>query len=78
MRAAVALEIFLNFLTMLLNDSSGYFFHRLFLYTLISFLKILQIIFITAGALTFRVGFQLLGQFYQNFTTSQVLLQMNF
>lgn len=39
MRAAVALEIFLNFLTMLLNDSSGYFFHRLFLYTLISFQK---------------------------------------
>lgn len=42
-----------------------------------SFLKSFQKFF-TAGVSTSRVGFQLLGHFYQNFTTSQVLLQMNF
>lgn len=62
---------------MLLNDSSELFFPGLFLYISISFQKVLQK-FITAGVLTSRVGFQLLGQFYQNFTTFQVLLQTIF
>lgn len=54
---------------MLLNDSSGYFFPGVFLYILISFPKILQK-FITAGVLTSRVGFQLLGQFYHHLSSA--------
>lgn len=59
---------------MLLNDSSGYFFFSWTLSLYLHFLSKNP----PAGVLTSRVGFQLLGLFYQNFTTSQAALADEF